>query len=258
MFKKILNYRQILVFVILILIYCGGGGSSMGEIKIQEEEGTLMGGSMAFDGIYFWAMSIDKGFKSTAGKKINKIDKSGKIVSSFNPKENISGDIAFDGENLWTGYAFGWETGRMYSDHGAIYLIDPETERLTNKFTIPEYFDDLEGLAANSSTLWVMVMKRDEEDKRVEYIYEIDLESESIESIIKLDEFLDCTGMSYLDGHLWVLGGFFHKKVFKVEPGSGEIIEEYDFEMRIINGIVSTGKEIYLFDEEMDILFGLQ
>ena len=257
MSKKVLTYSQILLLVIISLIYCGKGGRGMGEIKIQEEEGTLMGGSMAFDGTYFWVMSIDKGFKSKAGKKINKIDKSGQIVSSFKPKENIRGDIAFDGKNLWTGYTFGWETGRMYSDHGVIYLIDPETEKLTNKFTIPEYFDDLEGLAADGKTLWAMVMKRDEEGKRIEYIYEINLGSESIENIVKLDEFLGCTGMSYLDGYLWVLGGFLSKKVFKIEPGSGEIVKERDFELRVINGIVSTGKEIYLFDEETDVLFGL-
>lgn len=241
---------------ILLAAACGGGGGSgPSSIEINEEPGTLIGGSMAFDGTHIWTMSITRGFDTTGVKKIIKIDMNGEIVDSFEPDENISGDLCFDGETLRTGYAFGWEAGSVYADHKAIYTIDPETKELTNEFSLPEFFDDLDGLAATPGTLWAMVMKRNEEGVRVEYLYKIDLVTRRTLEKYEFREFNSCTGIAYLDGDVWALTGTFSKELFQIDTQTGTIENVYDLEYDVINGILSMNGGLYLFDEEEDLLY---
>lgn len=249
------NINVLIITVFLIIISCGESGPS--AIKINEEKGTLIGGSMAYDGISIWANSLTKGLKSGGEKKIIKINRDGDIVKSFEPDENISGDMAFDGTNLFTGHAFGWETEREYSDHGAIYSVNPETEELMIKFTISEYYNELEGLAASPGTLWAMVMKRNDDGVRNLILYEIDTRTESITNNFKFTELRNCTGITYANGYIFALTGTFHKKVMKIKLSDGNIEKEFDFQGRVINGITSMDNCVYLFDEEKDILFRL-
>ncbi|MBD3370909.1 hypothetical protein GF402_11190 [Candidatus Fermentibacteria bacterium] len=241
---------------ILLIGACGrGGGSGPSSIEINEEPGTLIGGSMAFDGTHIWTMSITQGFDTNAVRKIIKINMNGEIVDSFQPDENISGDLCFDGETLRTGYAFGWEAGAVYADHKAIYAIDPETKELTNEFSLPEFFDDLDGLTATPGTLWAMVMKRDEERVRVEYLYKIDLVTRRTLEKYEFTEFNSCTGIAFLDGDIWALTGTFSKDLFQIDTQTGTIENVYDLEYNVINGILSMNEGIYLFDEEEDLLY---
>lgn len=247
--------RTIILFSIICFIYIGCSERVPSGIKIKEEKNTLIGGSMAFDGTYLWTTSITRGFKKNAKQKIIKIDKNGEIVDSFEPEENISSDLAFDGKTLWTAYAFGWETGRSYSDHGVIYRLNPKTKELNIDFTISEYFDDLEGMTATPGTLWVMVSDRDEEDNRIELLYEISISSGDIVNTYRFTEFTTCCGIAYLEGNIWALTGLFLKKVIKINLSNGEIEGELDFQGKVINGITSMNGRIYLFDEKKDLLF---
>lgn len=124
------------------------------------------------------------------------------------------------------------ETSRSYSNHGAIYSINPETTEFTIDFTISEYFDDLEGMTAVPGTLWVMVMERDEEDNRIELLYEISISSGDIVNIYRFTEFTTCCGIAYLKENIWSLTGLFFKKAMKINLCNGKIEEEFDFRER--------------------------
>jgi hypothetical protein len=238
-----------------VILSCGSDEVGRSSIDIAEEPGTLIGGSMAFDGTHIWAMSITAGYDTSAVVKINRIDMNGDIVDSFEPAESISGDLAFDGQTLRCGYPFGWETGTYYADHCGIYIIDTETCQLSLEFSIPRYFDDLDGLASAPGTLWVMVMERTEEGQRQEYLCEIDLDTKLIVREFMYPDLYNCTGIAHQDGFIWVLEGFGSKRLVKIDSATGEVIEDHDLGFRILNGIVSMNGNIYLFDEDEDLLY---
>jgi hypothetical protein len=238
----------------LIIVYgCGGGGAS--SIEVKEEPGTVMGGSMCFDGTNIWATSITQGFDTNAVLKIVKLDVSGNIVGSFEPDENVSGDVAFDGQTLWAAYPFGWEAGSAYADHGAIYSVDPIANELTKEFTIPTYFDDLEGMSAAPGTLWVMLMNRDQEKRRIQYLYAIDPITRNVLTEHSFTDFGNCGGIAYLDGHVWALVGLVSMDLAKIDCETGAVEETYDLGMNVINGILPMDGSIFLFDEDQDLLF---
>lgn len=218
-------------------------------VPLPQREGYVMGGSLAFDGTHFWATQYPKLDRIDESREVVKFDRDGNVVATFTPDENFHG-LAFDGQNIWTADVFGWAEGRFFGEHGNFYILDPETGELHKQFTIPETYGDLNGLAAGGNRLWAFV-DRDQ-------IFEIDPESGSVVNQLEVPESFSCTAMKFLDGYLWVVKGLIKKEVLKIDPKSGNILKEYDYTGRVLNGIATDGKDIYLVDGDKLELFVLR
>lgn len=230
-----------------------GCDSGSREIPMPRVEGKGLGGSIAFDGEHFWATRVPMSYTSKAGKEIVKFDRSGNEVMAFAPAENFS-ELTFDGKDVWTADAFGYEAVSSLRETASFYTVNPETGTLERRFSIHvDYM--LDGLAAGEDRLWAFVVSStDIGSKR--FILEIDPHQGSV---VRWMEYPDregrtCSGMAYADGHLWLVAGFVKRTILKISPGSGKIVDRYDCSGRVINGITTDGKRILLADGETYML----
>lgn len=235
----------VLFATLSIISGCGAGEK---QIPMPRVENALIGGSMAYDGKYFWATQVPRLSHVEEDRKIIKFDDSGTLISSFTPEENFH-DITYDGQHLWTATVFGWETGRHYGEHGYFYTIDPETGELTAQFMISQVYDWLEGLTAGEDRLWAAV-----QIEREMFLFEIDIELGTVMNTIQLPD-ISVIAIAYAKNHLWVVAGFLKHSIIKMNPHTGEIIKEYDYPGRVLNGIVAVDNDIFLVDGEKNMLF---
>ncbi len=234
---------------LICLVGCSNGKEG---ICLPEDEGMIIGGSIVFDGNYFWCTRVPSETRSDRKKEIIKFNQSGEVICTFTPKENFR-ELAFDGENLWTADASGPGPARFFGYGGNFYTIESETGILNKQFTISETYGSLRGLAASEDRLWAFI----EMDYENLIIVEITLESKSIVKRIRLPKRVRCSGMAYIDGYLWLVSGLIKKEVLKLDPQSGEVVKRYDYAGRVINGIATDGENIFLVDGERNILLTL-
>lgn len=218
------------------------------QIPMPVVENALIGGSMAYDGKYFWATQVPRLSHLEEDRKIIQFDDSGTLINSYAPEENFH-DVTFDGEHLWTATVFGWEAGRYYGEHGYFYTIDPETGELTPQFMISQVYDWLEGLTAGEGRLWAAV-----KIEHAMFLFEIDPTLGVVVNTIQLPD-ISVTAIAYAKNYLWVAGGFLKHEVVKINPHTGEVIKEFDYTGRILNGIVAVDNDIFLVDGEKNVLF---
>lgn len=257
--KKKVGLLLDLDVVILLgtMLYCFFScEASKKVIPLPEDENWGIGGSMAFDGNYFWGMRIPRSFTSEKSKEIVRFDELGQVVNIYTPEQNFS-ELAFDGKNVWTTDAFGSDIAAI-EFNGNFYIIDPETGILKKQFRIYEDYM-VDALAASGDRLWVYANHAGEEahDK---FILEIDIGAGAIINVMSYPEDISstCSGMTYAGGHLWLTTGLIKHEVIKMNPQTGEIVKKYDFTGRVINGITTDGKNIYLADGEKHVLFILE
>ncbi len=216
------------------------------SFNLPEEPGKIIGGSIAYDGRFFWGTRILLSFGAEMKKEIIKFNSSGEEIKTFIPKKNFCG-IAFDGERLWTADAVG-STDNL-SDNGKFYTIDPETGKLMEQFAIHKDYM-LEGITGSEHRLWVW--GKHAEDENIVFLWQINPYSESILHEIELSPSIaaSCSGITFFGGNIWAVVGMTNKEVLKITPQRGRIVETYDLSGEEINGIVTDGENILLADGE--------
>jgi hypothetical protein len=228
----------------LIILFTGLLNSGDGNIDLPESPGKIIGGSIAFDGRYYWATRILLSFGAEIKREIVKFDPKGDVCSIFTPTHDFRG-LAYDGEQLWTADAVGSED--FLNDDGGFYIIDQESGQFVKKFSIQrDYMVD--GLAASRQALWVLGRTVEQPDKV--FLWEIDPHIKSITNEAELSDelIISCSGITFLNGYVWALVGSAEKEVLKISPHDGRIVKRYDFSGDDINGITNNGNQIFIAD----------
>lgn len=222
-------------------------------IDLPQSRGKIIGGSIAFDGRYYWATRIIISFGAEIKREIVQFDPSGDIKHIFVPEQDFRG-LAYDGELLWSADATGSED--YLSDNGRFYIIDQESGQFIEKFAIQKDYL-LDGIAAGRQKLWVLG-RHAEQPSRI-FLWEIDPHIKSIINEMELSEEMrmPCSGITFLEGYIWAVVGSAKKEVVKISPYDGRILKRYDFTDSEINGITNNGHKILLADGDQHQFFAL-
>jgi hypothetical protein len=236
----------IIVFITLI-------SENDNYIDIQNIPGKIIGGSIAFDGRYYWATRILVSFDAEVKREIVQFDPSSDVYHVFTPEYDFRG-LAYDGEHLWTADATGSQ--EYLSGDGNFYIIDQESGQFLTKFTIDRDYL-LDGLTAGNGMLWVLG-RYSEQQNRI-FLWTIDQHIRSITHEVEMQKDLitPCSGIAFLDGYIWAVVGLAGREVVKISPHDGRIVQRYDFSESEINGITTDGKQIFIVDGEVHQLYAL-
>jgi|GEM_PF-3374296 len=214
-------------------------------IPLPEPQGKIVGGSIAFDGEFFWTARMLVSFGAETSHEIVQFDAEGNVINVFRPERDFRG-LAFDGTRLWTADAAG---SGNYIMNGKFYTVDMGNGRLVEQFTINrDYF--LDGIGASEYRLWVVGRYRVEESGA--FLWEIDQYTRTIahEVTLPAGDLQTCSGITYFKDHIYAVVGIVHKEVLKISTYEGRIIERFDFSGRQINGITNNGNDILVADGE--------
>lgn len=227
----------IIVFITLV--------SENGDhIDIPDTPGKIIGGSIAYDGRYYWATRILVSFGAEIKREIIQFDPSGEVYHIFTPEKDFRG-LAYDGERLWTADANGSE--EYLSGDGNFYVIDQESGQFMTKFTIDRNYL-LDGLTAGDGNLWVMGRYSDQQSRVFLWVIDQHVRSIIHEVEVSKDILTPCSGIVFLDGYIWAVVGFAGREIVKISPRDGRILIRQEFPDTEINGIATDGHQILVVD----------
>jgi hypothetical protein len=223
-------------------------------IEVAHEPGMVIGGSIAYDGRYYWATRLLVSFGAEIKREILQFTAAGDIEFFFTPQHDFRG-LAFDNERLWTAEAYGSQD--YLSDKGNFYTIDRTSGQFTGQFAIHRDYL-LDAITAGNGRLWVLG-RYDTQEKRV-FLWEIDHYIGSIVHEVEISDNIKipCSGIAFLDGYVWAVVGSIDREVVKISPQDGRILESHDFSGYEINGIASDGNTILLADGDKNQLRALE
>ena len=223
-------------------------------IDVPDIPGKMIGGSIAYDGRYYWATRIEISFGAAIKKEIVQFGPSGDVYHIFTPTQDFCG-IAYDGERLWTADAAG--SADYLSDDGNFYIIDQESGQFIEKFAIHRDYL-LDGLTAGAGKLWVLGRYSEQQDRV--FIWAVDYHIRSIthEVEVSKNSMMCCSGIAFLDGYIWAVLGPAGDEVVKISAHDGRIVQRYGLSETEINGIASDGHRILIVDRLTHQLYTLK